>query len=166
VELSNYHAVVSKIVSQLRDNDCWHETFEHEPVRTSEEAVGTRPGYGLEQGAKAIIVRVKKSKKQKFFAMLVFPANCRFNSNFAKDYFEAKDIRFATEDEVETLTDGVLPGGVPPFGNLFELPVYVATELFDNETIVFNAGDRRFSVAMRSADYQALVNPVLLSGLI
>ena len=76
-----------------------------------------------------------------------------------KRLFEARDIRFATEEEVIKLTGGVLPGGVPPFGNLFDLPVVADPLLFENEKIVFNAGDRCFSVAMKSADYQKIVGP-------
>jgi prolyl-tRNA editing enzyme YbaK/EbsC (Cys-tRNA(Pro) deacylase) len=71
----------------------------------------------------------------------------------------ARDVRFATEAEIAELTGGVEPGGVPPFGHLFGLPVFVDPALFQNERIVFNAGDRRFSVAMRAADYQRLANP-------
>ena len=54
-----YHLVVKKIISLLEDNECWFETFEHAPVRTSEEAADIRTGYSIEQGAKALIVRVK-----------------------------------------------------------------------------------------------------------
>ncbi|MBZ0302818.1 MAG: hypothetical protein K8J31_23945 [Anaerolineae bacterium] len=157
----DYHPITAQITSLLDANECWYETFEHEPVRTSEEAARTRPGYTLQQGAKAIIVRVKRSKTEKLFAMLVFPADRAFDSRKVKAYFQAKDIRFATEEEVHELTSGVQVGGVPPFGNLFELPVYAAPELFDQEKIVFNAGDRRFSVAMKSADYRQLVQPTL-----
>jgi Ala-tRNA(Pro) deacylase len=57
----------------------------------------------------------------------------------------------------------VEPGGVPPFGNLFDLGVIADQELFGNEKIVFNAGDRRFSVAMKSEDYRQLANPVVAS---
>ena len=159
------HSVVNKITTLLDENNCWYETFEHESVRTSEEAAKTRPGYELHHGAKAIILRVKKSKKDKRFVMVVFPANQKFNNTIVKAYFEAKDIRFATVDEVSNLTDGIQSGGVPPFGNLFDLPVYVTPELFDNERIVFNAGDRRFSLAMNSADYRHLVAPTEFSFL-
>ena len=141
----------------------WYETFQHQPVRTSEEAAATRPGYGLHQGAKAIILRVKRSKNDKFFVMLVFPANRKFDTKSVKDYFAARDIRFANENEVAALTGGIQPGGVPPFGNLFDLPVYVTPELLALERIVFNAGDRRFSLAMRSADYRQLVQPEVFS---
>jgi prolyl-tRNA editing enzyme YbaK/EbsC (Cys-tRNA(Pro) deacylase) len=160
---NDYHPVTAQINNLLQG--CWHETFEHEAVRTSEEAARTRPGYTLSQGAKAIIVRVKKSAQDKHFVMLVFPADRAFDSRKVKAYFQAKDIRFATEQEVAELTSGVQVGGIPPFGNLFGLPVYAAPELFEHRKIVFNAGDRRFSVAMRSDDYKRLVEPIMIDML-
>ena len=68
-------------------------------------------------------------------------------------------MRFATEEEVSQTTNGVQIGGVPPFGNLFNLKTIVDPKLFLNEKIVFNAGDRRYSVAMLSQDYKNIVNP-------
>ena len=153
------HAVTGKIIDLLAAEGCWYETFQHQAVRTSEEAAAARPGYGLNQGAKAIILRVKRSKRDKSFVMLVFPADRKFDSKRVKAHFKARDLRFASETEVSALTGGVLPGGVPPFGSLFDLPVYAAPELFNVETIVFNAGDRRFSLAMRAADYSRLERP-------
>lgn len=32
---------------------------------------------------------------------------------------------------------------------------------FENEKIIFNAGDRCFSMAMESKDYKSIVNPVV-----
>lgn len=154
-----YHEIVSKIIELLKNGGYWFETFEHEPVRTSEEAALVRTGYSQAQGAKAMIVRVKKSATDKSFAMLVLPGDRRFDFAKVKQLFGASDIRFATEEEVIRLTGGVLPGGVPPFGNLFGLPVVADPSLFENEKIVFNAGDRSFSVAMKSADYQKIVEP-------
>jgi len=157
-----YHKVTEKIKDLLVANNCWFETFEHEPVRTSEEAAKTRTGYTLQQGAKAMIIRVKKSESDKKFVMLVFPGSLRFDNDKVKLFFGAKDIRFATEEEISNLTGGVQPGGVPPFGNLFELEVVTDPKLFKNEKIVFNAGDRSFSIAMKSQDYKKLVNPEVL----
>ena len=158
----NYHQVTGDIRKVLIESDSWFETFEHEPVRTSEQAARTRPGYSLQQGAKAIIVRVKKSKKDKVFVMLVLPAHLRFDNKKVKGYYRSKDVRFATEQEVFDLTGGVQVGAVPPFGNLFDLEVLVDPGLLENENIVFNAGDRRFSIAMKSADYERLVNPKIV----
>ncbi len=154
-----YHVVVQKIKDLLEKNGVWFETFEHRPVRTSEEAARIRPGYSLKQGAKAIIVRIKAKGGVRFYSMLVLPGDMRFDSEKVKELLGAKDIRFATEEEIKQITGGVETGGVPPFGNLFNLRVIVDPELFKNEKIIFNAGDRRFSIAMKSNDYRNIVNP-------
>ena len=154
----DYHKVTEEIKSLLIKNNYWFETFEHEPVRTSEEAARVRTGYTLHQGAKAIIIRVKNNETDKKFVMLVFPADLKFNKEKVKNVLNIKDIRFATPEEISSLTGGVEIGGVPPFGNLFNLEVFVDPKLFENEKIVFNAGDRRFSIAMKSEDYKSLVD--------
>ena len=157
--MPTYHSVTQQIVKLLESRDYWFETFEHEAVRTSEEAAKVRTGYSLEQGAKAIIIRVKRSKKDKEFVMVVLPGHQRFDGKKIKNLLGAKDIRFATTEEVGELTDGIEPGGVPPFGNLFDMKVIVDPSLMKLEKIVFNAGDRRFSVAMKAEDYKEMVSP-------
>lgn len=157
----DYHPVTTQIVDLLKSNRYWYETFEHEPVRTSEEAAKVRHGYSIEQGAKALIVRIK-SKEQSVFIMLVMPAQLRLDTKKAKQYLHIKDLRFATEEEVGKVTGGVLVGGVPPFGNIFHIKTIVDPKLFLNEKIVFNAGDRRYSVAMLSQDYKNIVNPEIV----
>lgn len=159
----DYHITVEKILNLLKDGGFWFETFEHDEVRTSEEAAKMRPEYKLEQGAKALIVKVYLSDNQEKFLMLVMSANLKLDSKKACEAVEAKKIRFASEDEVLEITDGVKVGGVPPFGNLFGLDVIVDPKLFDNDKIVFNAGDRRFSVAIRAEDYRNILNPRIAS---
>lgn len=153
-----YHPVVQKIKDLLTERAAWFETFEHEPVRTSEEAAQVRSGYGLHQGAKALIVRVKQAGVGKKFIMLVISGDKRFNADAVKA-LGFSDVRFATEVEVREITGGVLPGGVPPFGTLFGLEVFVDEGVMANEKIIFNAGDRRYSVGMLSKDYFDIVQP-------
>lgn len=154
-----YHPTVEKIKTLLTEHGCWFETFEHEPVRTSEEAAQIRNGYTIQQGAKSIIARAKESGKGKRFVMFVLPGDKRFDAAAIAQQFNLTDIRFATEAEVAELTGGIVPGGVPPFGNLFGLEVYVDTSLLVNEKIVFNAGDRSYSIGMKSKDYTEIVQP-------
>ncbi len=154
-----YHDSVEQIVQLLISHNAWFEKFVHEPVRTSDEAAKVRHGYSLHQGAKAIIVRIKTQTAGKKFVMLVLPGDAKFNNSKAKQLLTAKDLRFATENEVLEITAGVQPGGVPPFGNIFNLEVIVDPTLLKNENIVFNAGDKRVSIAMKSQDYLKIVNP-------
>lgn len=149
-----YHPVTQQIINILKEKHFWFTTFEHEPVRTSEEAAKVRTGYTLKQGAKALILKVGKK-----FIMVVLPGDSKMDSKKIKNYCNSKSLRFATPEEVLKITGGVKVGGVPPFGNLFGLEVIADPTLFDNEKIVFNAGDRRFSIAMLAEDYREAVNP-------
>ncbi len=164
-----YHPLVNKIKTLLSENNFWFETFEHEPVRTSEEAAKIRTGYSLEQGTKALIVKVygrrssfaKATEGSTDFAMLIVRGSDKFDEKKVKELLRIKEFRFATEKEVGEITGGVLPGGVPPFGNLFGLKVFVDKRVLENEKIVFNAGDKRFSIGMYSKDWFELVKPYL-----
>lgn len=162
-----YHKTVAQIIELLKAHDCTYKTFEHEAVRTSEEAASVRPEYSIAQGAKALIVRAKVKQDsgeiKKHFVQVVVPGDKRFDPKKVRQMLNAKDVRFASEDEVLEITDGVLPGGVPPFGNLFGLPVYADASLFEQDELIFNAGDRRFSIAMRTDAYKKVVQPVVAS---
>jgi prolyl-tRNA editing enzyme YbaK/EbsC (Cys-tRNA(Pro) deacylase) len=156
------HKTVLTIENILKEKGFWYEKFEHEEVRTSKEASEVRDGYTLSQGAKALIVRVKQEGVKKF-VMIVVPGDKKFDTKRAKEILKTKDIRFASEEEVVEITEGVLPGGVPPFGNIFGLEVYVDSKVFDEDKIIFNAGDKKISIGMMSSDYKGTVNPKIVS---
>ena len=160
--MSGFHLVVAQIEELLRANNFWHERFLHEPVQTSEEAAKIRPEYALKQGTKSLIVKAKRQGEEKRFIMVIVPGDKKFDRKKLKSQTVYDDARFATPEEVAELTGGILPGGVPPFGNLFNLPVFADKMVFDNEKIIFNAGYRRVSIAMRSDAYRTLVNPVVV----
>lgn len=161
--MSSYHKTVDQIKNLLDEFHYQYKTFEHEEVGTSEEAAAMRPEYTLAQGAKALIVRLKLKgvppEQEKQFVQIVVPGDAKFDVKKVKQVLNAKDVRFATPEEVGELTDGVKPGGVPPFGMLWQLPVYVEKTLLENDEIIFNAGDRRYSIAMKSTDYLSVVKP-------
>jgi Ala-tRNA(Pro) deacylase len=152
--MNNYHSAVEKIKDILNKKGFWFEIFEHEPVTTSEEAANIRTGYELHQGTKALIVKAKVNQKEKKFIMVIVPGDKKFDTSKLKDVFGISDVRFATESEVSEITSGVQRGGVPPFGNLFNLITYVDTSVFTNKKIIFNAGDRSVSISMYSQDYK------------
>lgn len=157
--MTDYHPVVSAITLVLDTAHIPYETFEHAPVRTSEEAAAVRPEFSLVQGTKSLIVRVKERDGTRHFVLVVVPGDCKFDIKKLRQVLGVKDLRFAYEGEVKEVTGGVEPGGVPPFGNIFGVPVIADERVFYNETIICNAGDKRFSIAMQSADYQRIVKP-------
>jgi prolyl-tRNA editing enzyme YbaK/EbsC (Cys-tRNA(Pro) deacylase) len=152
-----YHPLVNKIKSLLKKNECWFETFEHQPVETSQQAAEIRTGYSLAQGAKALILKADKD-----FVMIVVPGDQRFDNQKVQQLLGTNHIRFARPEEIKKITDGVKIGGIPPFGNLFNLDLYVDQQVLGNEKIIFNAGDRKFSIAMKSKDFQHLAKPEMV----
>ena len=62
VPSNKYHKTVSRIIELLDERGYWFETFEHALACTCDEVADKRKGYTLDQGAKALIVRVTFSK--------------------------------------------------------------------------------------------------------
>jgi Ala-tRNA(Pro) deacylase len=51
---------------------------------------------------------------------------------------------------------------MPPFGNLWNVPVYVSDTLAEDRTISFNAGNHFEIMTMSFADYRRFVEPKVL----
>ena len=70
-------------------------------------------------------------------------------------------VRLAREEEFASLFPGCELGAEPPFGNLYDLPVYVDESLTRDPEIVFNAGTHTETIRMRYSDFARLVKPVV-----
>ena len=141
--------VTERLERWLREAGVAFSVFEHAPVRTSEEAAQVR-GTRLEEGAKALVVRADDR-----FVHLVLPAHLRTDNAQLRALLGTRKVRFATPEELAELT-GCAPGAVPPFGNLFGLPVLVDEALLGTERIAFNAGSNAVSITMRCEDFVRL----------
>ena len=138
-------AVTERLERWLREAGVAFEIVEHAPVRTSEEAARVR-GTPLEAGAKALVVRAEER-----FVHCVLPAHLKADNALLRGLVGTRKLRFATPEELLTLT-GCVTGAVPPFGNLFGLPVLVDEALCRNERVAFNAGSNAVSITMRCDD--------------
>ena len=138
-------AVTERLERWLREAGVAFEIFEHAPVRTSEEAARVR-GTPLEAGAKALVVRADDR-----FVHCVLPAHLKADNARLRELVGTRKLRFATPDELAALT-GCAPGAVPPFGNLFGLPVLLDEQLCVHEQVAFNAGSNSVSITMGCAD--------------
>jgi Ala-tRNA(Pro) deacylase len=160
-----FHPVSDKIMTALQEGGYWYERFQHEPVTTSEDAAKVRSGYSITQGAKALIVKARKISADPVcdgrFIMIVVQGDKKFDRKKLK-VAGYNDARFATEEEVAQISGGVVRGGVPPWGHLFGLPILADSGIFLNEKMIFNAGDRRVSIAMKTADYRELAKPAVV----
>jgi len=151
------HATVfQKIIALLDGQHIQYQLFEHEPVRTSEEAARMR-GSNIKQGAKSLIFKADKRS-----VLLVVGGEKRVSSKKARAVLDCKDLVLATPEEVFMMT-GVEVGGVPPLGTVMGLPTYLDQSFFvDNQHMEFNAGDKTKSIAMRVEDYVRIIKPVIV----
>jgi Ala-tRNA(Pro) deacylase len=107
--------------------------------------------------AKTVVLRGPKG-----FAMAVLPADCKADLEELERALKQHPLRLATEEQVRTIFSDSEVGAVPPFGNLFGLPVYMDVRLADETYIFFNAGTHRDAIHMSSSDYIGLTDPVII----
>jgi len=95
-------------------------------------------------------------------SMLVLPASYKVDFDLLKDAFAAKEVELATELEFKELFPDCKIGGMPPFGNLYNLDVYVAQSLAEDERFAFNAGSHTELIQMEYKDFERIVKPTVL----
>ena len=144
--------VFEKIGKLLDEKGIKYEKFEHEPVLTSEQAAATR-GNPLGMGAKAMVMRSEGK-----FVMAVISGEKKIDMKKLKKIIRSKSLSFATSEEVMNIT-GCEVGGVPPFGNLFDIPVFLDKHIMKYPKIDFNAGLRTHSIEMPMEKYVEVVKP-------
>ncbi len=139
--------ILESITTFLADQGIPFTLLHHEPTRTSEESARAR-GESISIGGKAIVMKIENE-----FKLFVLSAALKVDSKKIKEHLHAKNIRFATPEELFSLT-GLVPGSVPPFGKpILNLPLYVDTSILQNEKIAFNAGSLTDSIIMKTEDY-------------
>lgn len=109
------------------------------------------PGNEL---AKTVIVKLDGT-----MAMAVLPASRRVDLERLRAVSGARSAELATESEFKIRFPECDPGAMPPFGNLYEMKVFVDDALTADEEIAFNAGSHTELVRMRYADFRGLVEP-------
>lgn len=112
------------------------------------------PGKEL---AKTVMVKIDGA-----LAMAVVSASQHVDLTLLKAATFAKTVDLATEDEFrESFPDCEL-GAMPPFGNLYGIPVFADESLSRDKEIAFNAGSHRELVRIAWADFEKLVQPRMI----
>lgn len=144
----------ARVIAHLTGAGVIFRQLHHPPTLTSEDSARAR-GEPLECGAKALLVKADDR-----FRLLVVPAHRKLSSKLARHALGAKQVRFATTDELLVLT-GLLPGSVPPFGEPV-LPFDLTADPDVGGTVgrvAFNAGTREDSVIMSLEDWRRAAAP-------
>uniref|UniRef100_A0A832I4A2 YbaK/EbsC family protein n=1 Tax=Eiseniibacteriota bacterium TaxID=2212470 RepID=A0A832I4A2_UNCEI len=105
--------------------------------------------------AKVVVVR----EGLRNYLMAVVPASAHLDFGILRRMTGRKELGLANEEELRMLFPDCDPGAMPPFGNLYGMPVYLDACFRDARDIYFQAGNHAELVRMRFADYEALAGP-------
>lgn len=142
-----------RLKSALETNKISFEALKHRRDFTAQEAAEDTRTPGVEF-AKTVFIRVDGE-----FAMAVLPAHHRVNLDELRRNINAREVRLATETEIRNICPDCEVGAEPPFGNLYNLPVFLSSWLTGDEYITFNAGTHEDAIRMKYQDYVDMVRP-------
>ena len=142
-----------KVAQYLDSQKVKYVLIKHSPAFTAQEIAATAhiPGKEL---AKTVMVKLDGD-----MAMAVLPASYRVDFKGLKKLTGAKKVELASENEFQRLFPQCEIGAMPPFGNLYEMKVFVANPLPEDDEIAFNAGSHAELMKLHYADFAKLVEP-------
>ncbi|MGD1046494.1 MAG: YbaK/EbsC family protein [Bacteroidota bacterium] len=148
-------AKLGDVIDYLKHNNVQYEVIEHAPAFSAHEVavVSHVPEKDL---AKTLIINADGK-----FYMFIMPADHRLDDHLLHDVLKAKHEHLASEEDLQQIFPDCEVGAMPPFGNLYALPVYVDKTLADDDVIVFNACSHTRSIRLKMYDFLRLVKPVV-----
>jgi len=143
----------ARLEQYFRDNGVGFQIMTHPTAYTAQELAAAQRVPG-KQVAKVVMALVGDK-----CVMLVMPASYRIDFARLGDALGAKEARLAKEEEFSDLFPDCDVGAMPPFGNLYGVPVYVDRALAGDGEIVFQAGTHHDTMKIAYQDYARLAQP-------
>ena len=145
-----------KLKEFLDNNKIKYTAIKHSPAYTAQE-IAARSHISGQDMAKTVIVKINGK-----MAMTVLPASYKIDFEALMNVTGSANVDLASEEEFKYMFPDCEIGAMPPFGNLYDLDVYVTKTLAEDEEISFNAGTHSELVHMKYKDFERLVKPKVL----
>lgn len=142
-----------RLEAYFREHDVSFETATHSEAYTAQEVAAALHVSG-HQLAKVVMLWADDE-----LTMTVVPASARVDLRQAADVLGVDKVRLAKEGEFGGRFDDCRLGAMPPFGNLYDLPVVVDPALAESGEIVFSAGTYTDSMKVAYDNFERLVQP-------
>lgn len=146
---------IDRLKDFLDEQGVKYVTLSHSKAYTAQEIAAAAHIPGKEV-AKTVIVKLDGE-----MAMAVLPASYQVDLHKLKKAAGAQETEIASEEEFKGRFPASEVGAMPPFGNLYDMPVYVSPPLDEDEQIAFNAGLHTELIQMSYEDFQRLVEPTV-----
>lgn len=148
---------MNQVKQYLDENDVKYVIMGHSPAYTAREIAEAShiPGKHF---AKTVMVKVDGR-----LALAVLPASDHVDLKSLKRSLGAESVELAQEEEFKNSFPDCELGAMPPFGNLFDMEVFVSPHLTEADRIAFNAGSHTEIMQLAYSDFQRLVNPAVVT---
>jgi len=150
--------ICDKLKKYLDENGAKYEVISHSEAFTAQEVAQAMHVKGR------TLVKVVVINSDKGHIMVALPADRRVDITLLRSELGLKLAALSSEQEMKRLFPDCEVGAMPPFGNLYALPVYVDKALAADPEIYFQAGTHYEAVRMSYADFERLVKPGVLSA--
>lgn len=143
----------ARLEQYLRENGIRY-VLEHHPLAYTARGVAASEHVTARRIAKTVMLLVDGR-----LAMVIVPGSEDVYIPALSEALGATHVRLAQEIEFAPAFPDCEIGAMPPFGNLYGVPVYVDASLAKYETIRFEAGTYTDTICIRYADFDYLVRP-------
>ena len=147
---------LKKLIEFLDNNHIQYVNIKHSPAYTAQEIAASAHIPGKEM-AKTVMIKVDGK-----LAFSVLPASYQVDFDLLKRSIGASQVELAAEDEFKGVFPECEVGAMPPFGNLYDMDVFAAEKLTEDEEIVFNAGSHTELIRLKYDDFDRLVKPKVI----
>ena len=147
---------VKKLKKFLDDNGVKYVRISHSPAYTAQEIAASAHVPGRDM-AKVVMVKLDGR-----MAMVVLPASRHVEFPLLRAATGAREAELASEGEFRDLFPECELGAMPPFGNLYDMAVYVTASLMAEDEIAFNAGSHTELIRMPTEEFNRLVKPEVM----
>jgi len=144
---------LSKLREFLDSNNIKYLVISHSLAYTA-QGIAALVHVSGKRLAKTVIVKIDG-----VLAMAVVPASFHVDLDRLREITGAQTVEIASEREFKDAFPDCETGAMPPFGNLYDMPVYADSSLAAHEEITFSAGTHRELMRMSWEDMARLVNP-------
>jgi Ala-tRNA(Pro) deacylase len=142
-----------RLAAYLQEQGVEFSMHHHPKAYTAQEVAAVEHVSG-HRFVKVVIV-----KGDDDLAMMCVPASLDVDLDAAAEAMEVEQVRLAEEEEFAPIFSDCEVGAMPPFGNLYNVPVYMDETLEEDERIVFNGGSHRETFEIAIDDFERLVHP-------
>ncbi len=147
---------LSKVRAFLDTHEIKYVVISHSKAYTAQGIAAISHISGREL-AKTVIVKLDGA-----LGMAVLPASYQVDLEALKKATGVRSAELATEREFKQYFPDCETGAMPPFGNLYGIPVYADKTLTEDREIAFNGGSHYELIKMAYADFARLVKPEVM----